>query len=421
MNRLRFIALALCAVMALGLICGCNDTKPAGTVSDGASSEDSILDKTGKLTDEEAKIIAADRLTKYNDLVQFLTADCYEKYTDKSKKVTVSPYEYYKVTNDGKYDFKSTSDISLYVSAKIGSSYFFKKMYNLCSDTNCFPFELTTDSGNTLYSSGGLRPVFATINDELYMTEPTESFDERFDVENIIIGEKSDKVFSADVPIIDKASGKAIRTDTVIFEQYNMNRYAIGTVIEGGAQLSKKLSESEVGSLISELVGKYNSFDRFSLSACYGDCTNNEVLPNSNESYKIVVAKDEYNILSRSDFQKYAESIFDKVSAESMINTYVHPGDCPISFTDADGKTLLTAEHDIIRTRFVEYNGRLYAGPATASNDSKFSSDGYEILFSTDNYFIAKLKIVRLSGDDEGMTQIVPFALTEDGYRISQL
>ena len=406
--------------MALGLICGCNGTKPAGTVSDGASSEDSILSKTGKLSEDEMKLIASDRLTKCNDLMHFLTVDCYDKYTDRSQKLPLSSPEYYKVVHDGKYNINNISDIFLYVSSEIGSYFYSYKVSDLFINPHCFPYVYKTDNGTVLYSSGNIAPAFAELNDALYAKEYIVDSDEKYDIDNIDIIDKADDFFTVNVNVLDSHTNAKIRTDMILFGYYSENKYLIKAVVENSTELSGKISEDKAKQTIPDLIDNYNRLDEFIMMANSVCCDENDALRYSNGSYKKVLNKNQYSIDSYRSLVDLSSKVFDRISAKEFLGDNVYTGECPISFTDENGKEVLTAEHGVINKYFVESKGQLYAGPVTVSNASKLVGSDYKILFSGNCLFVAEIKGV-LYGNNNEFSETIVFVLTEDGYRISML
>lgn len=413
MNKLRYIALALCAVMALGLICGCNDTKPVGTVSDGASSEDSILSKTGKLSEDEMIYIASYEFKESNALAQFLTVDCYEKYTDRSKKVTISSIDYYKVTADGKYNFKRLQDISG------RGSYFIKYTYQLFDMISHyeFPFEMKTDNGEVLYSSGGLSPAFMDFNDELYATKPSAAFDEKFDTDNIKIVDKFDNLFSVEVPILSIKNNSVIRTDTVIFRESSGGYYPI-SVIECGSELKNIASDDEMIKAAASLIDEYNRLDNFTLMAGRNCGDESAPLPYTNGKYIKLTSKNGYDILSAMDLFNYVNSIVPTNRTYGYLSREVYLGTYPISFVDTDGKTITPADQSSVYKNFIEYNGSLYVlSSRNASNDHYYSAENAKIVSKGKNFFIAEIDSCSHSPGypPEAYPQL--FILTKDGYR----
>lgn len=420
MNKLRFIALALCAVTAFGLICGCNDTKPAGTVSDGASSEDSILSKTGKLSEDEMKLIASDRLTKCNDLMHFLTVDCYDKYTDRSQKLPLSSPEYCKVVPDGKYYIKKTGDIYYYVCSEIGWYFYNYKISDFFSDELCFPYVYRTDNGTVLYSSGNLSPAFVEFKDAFYTKEHTVDSYEKYDVDSIDVIDKADECFTVNVNILDSRTNAKIRTDTILFECHSRNKYIMRMAVENGAKLSWKVSEDDAKQIIPDLIDNYNRLYAFTNRADTACVDESDVLEYSNGTYKKVLNENQYSIGSYQSYVDLSSKVFDRFCAESFIDINVYTGELPISFTDENGKEVLTASRDVINKCFVESNGQLYAGINTSGRASELLNSGYKILFSGNCLFIAEIREWLYGPEYTENSNTMIFVLTEDGYRIAE-
>lgn len=421
MNKLRFIALALCAVMALGLICGCNDTKPAGTVSDGASqtghdnsssdnsssgtvSEDPIFTKTGKLTDEEIKIIAADRIGKYNDFLDFISNECFDKYTDKTKKLPISSPEYYKIIDDGKYNISTYENF-----IKCKSKF-------LCNDKEIYKIytsrtvRSTNIYGKPAYAYTGYNKVLTSLEEKKDAGESTkymyirkcEPRTEKYAADECVPVYSGDDFFIVDVPVYTLDGKSVIRYDSVVLWFDSDFGYRLFFVVDGNFEDFPELSDSEAQKIADSLGTAYTNIYKYFLSTGISSSDKNNTIPYSDGTYRKMGA-DKKTGLNSSNILSYFSETYVDTDIESYFE-YYH-GNLPLEFL-IDGKKYYTTNRNIIQFGFAEYNNELYVSDAGSNLDCFPRAENIKILLRERNLMEITVPLYETTGEPTGSSHL---------------
>ena len=415
MNKLRYIALALCAVTAFGLICGCNDTKPAGTVSDGVSqidsdnsssgtvSEDPIFRKTGKLTDEEIKIIAADRIGKYNDFLDFITNECFDKYTDKTKKLPISSPEYYKIIDDGKYNISTYRSFSDYVFSLIWYDYEIDKIY-------ASPTVISIDiNGKTAYAYTGYNKLLTSFEEKKDAGESTkymyirkcEPRTEKYAADECVPVDSGDDFFIVDVPVYTADGKSVIRKDTAVF-LCRSKGYGLAFFVDGNFEDFPELSDSEAQKIADSLGTAYTNIYKYFYSSGLCSRDSKSTMPYSDGTY-IKMGADKKTGLNSSNILSYFSETYVDTDITSYFD-YYH-GTLPLEFL-IDGKKYYTANRDIIQSTFVEYNNEFYVLSSGTSLDCFPRAENIKILLKERNLMEIAVPIYETTGEPNGNSHL---------------
>ena len=415
MNKLRYIALALCAVTAFGLICGCNDTKPAGTVSDGVSqidsdnsssgtvSEDPIFRKTGKLTDEEIKIIAADRIGKYNDFLDFITNECFDKYTDKTKKLPISSPEYYKIIDDGKYNISTYENFIkcetefLCTYKEIDKIYTYRTVRSIDID------------GKTAYAYTGYNKLLTSFEEKKDAGESTEYVyirkceprTEKYAADECVPVDSGDDFFIVDVPVYTADGKSVIRKDTAVF-LCRSKGYGLAFFVDGNFEDFPELSDSEAQKIADSLGTAYTNIYKYFLSTGISSSDKNNTIPYSDGTYRKMGA-DKKTGLNSSNILSYFSETYVDTDIPSYFE-YYH-GTLPLEFI-IDGKKHYTTNRNIIQFSFAEYNNELYVSDAGSSLDCFPRAENIKILLRERNLMEIAVPIYETTGEPNGNSHL---------------